>query len=468
MTGCSEYITPAEQQEYLAYHCPRDCIDNLTNGLEELNRMELRQHQGKKRLVCGGMAAFDKGLTDFLNTWNEQTGDLMLLSEVTAEYRRYTKEKIRFPFLCTPHLLAKEIIVSNMPLPTTRRMKWLAFHRRCIVRAAEGLQEKYGDLGKDYALVWSWYAYRYCSLLLQKLRPKEVILWNAFYPFHRILESCCKKRRIPVTYMEFGCIPGTICIETGGQQGKSLVARDARSFMDLAVSVPEQEEAKQVLRYLKDTGLNRNTQPAGRLDMGRLSYWKPERKTVLFLGQNDPESGLVPRTRESRRYHSPIFSSTMEALEELRAVSQEQAWNLIYKPHPMMEANRRLRNYNMHNVDVVTDVNINHLIDQADLVVTIVSQGAYIGLIRRRPVLMLGYTQLRGKGCAYEAFSREEIQKTIAAALQKGYTQEQENAFEKHVAQLLKYYLYDDNCDRILRFGRSIRTWKTEKNTVLP
>ena len=99
---------------------------------------------------------------------------------------------------------------------------------------------------------------------------------------------------------------------------------------------------------------------------------------------------------------------------------------------------------------------INELIDIADVVVTILSTTNYNALTRYKPVVMLGYNQTRGKGCTYEAFEKEEIEDTIKEALEKGFTKEQQDAFLKHIAQCLKYYLYDDLQDRPIRYGRPV------------
>ena len=277
------------------------------------------------------------------------------------------------------------------------------------------------------------------------------------------MRGCCRERRIPVSYMEFGCIPGTICIEKKGQQGESLVARKYKRFRGQKVTREEIVNARQTLIYLKNTGLNRNEQPVFKTEIKKLQYWRPERKTILFMGQNDYESGMYPYTGKSKKYHSPVFCSTMECLEYLRILSEEINCNLIYKPHPLVEDTGSRRNKNMENVDVLTEVDINDLIDKVDLVVTILSQGAYISLIREKPVVMLGYSQLKGKGCTYEAFKKDDIRRTVETALIQGYTVRQKEMFELHTAQLLKYYLYDDNRHPSLRFGKRIGSWGKEE-----
>ena len=110
----------------------------------------------------------------------------------------------------------------------------------------------------------------------------------------------------------------------------------------------------------------------------------------------------------------------------------------------------------IQGVDIVSDVNSNSLIDNIDLCVTIVSQVSYISLIRDTSVLMLGYTQLVGKGCCYEAFQEKKLEKQLVKAIERGLTARMKNKFVEHTARLLKYNLYDDMTIRELRFGRSV------------
>ena len=109
------------------------------------------------------------------------------------------------------------------------------------------------------------------------------------------------------------------------------------------------------------------------------------------------------------------------------------------------------------NILFVSNVNLNDLIDQVDVVVTLMSQTAYVALIRERAVVTLGYNQLRHKGCNYEAYVKEDIERVLKDAISHGYTSEQRQNFICHTAQLLKYYLYDNLADRPIRYGKSIK-----------
>ncbi|MFV0364644.1 MAG: hypothetical protein ACK5LL_16365 [Suipraeoptans sp.] len=457
-----EKCTDEEKLEYMAYEGEKDFFDNLEKGIKDLNEYKYENDPEKTVLVCGGMMGFDKGLSHFLNAWDRKQGYLFLLSEVTAQYRRYTHERIKFPHICTPHLLAKEIILFNMNISITDAMLKLYKKNKYIIEAVDGLETMYGSLGDGYAIAWCYYADIYIKLLLKKINPKQVVLWNAFYPFHHIFKNICKEMNIPVSYIEFGCIPGTICIENEGQQGESITARHYIRERVKRTSSNEKAEAINIIEFLRKSGLNRNKQPKADFDFQIMKYYKPGRKSIVYMGQYDYESGMYPNTTAAKKYHSPIFISTLEGLKYIQILAIKNNWNLIYKAHPIMtKLYKRREHVNKVSVedveiDSVEHVNINSLIDSMDMVITILSQSAYIALIRAKPVLMLGYSQLRGKGCVYQAKVKKHIERKIKTALHKGYTAQQRNNFYCHVAQLLKNNLYDDGVERVLRYGKSV------------
>ncbi|MCM1175029.1 MAG: hypothetical protein NC341_08245 [Blautia sp.] len=429
-------------------------INNLKNGVEALTNDERLKGHANCTLICGAMMGFDKGLSRFLNKMYEYDKTLFFLSEVTAEKRRYTDEVCDIPHICTPHLLAKEMIVYGIEIPISKEADRLINQKKYLQEAERNMQLRHINLGDGYARMWVYYAYHYFMKLLDILLPKKVILWNEFYAFHSILRGICQEKFIRLRYMEFGCIPGTICMEKKGQQGESLTARRWLQFYLKQVTAEEIKEAEKVLSYLYETGLNRNVQPQRKMKNILLLHYSSNRKTILYLGQNDYESGLQPYTRTSRRYHSPRFKTSIDALEYLNLLCIKNNYNLIFKPHPIMVSLGQNILDESENYDFVNEVDINSVIDFSDLIVTILSQGAYIGLIRKKPVLMLGYTQLKGKKCTYEAFKKADIEFQIKRALSNGFTDYQYMQFKKHTAQLLKYYLYDDGNDRIRRYGK--------------
>ena len=453
--------TQEEKLEYLAYHTSEDFFKNMNDGIRVISEMKQYNLAKNHALICGGMAAFDKGVLDFLNVWKtyvQQKGyTCVLLSEVTAEYRRYTGKRVHMPFLCPPHLLAKEIIVLGLEIPVTDEMVIHINRKMYLKFAAESMRIRHPDLGINYEIAWTYYADMYINILLHKIKPKIVYLWNQFYAFHRIIEGICLEREIQVEYMEFGCLPGTITIEQGGQQGESWVAAKHKKLKKGYISKQDFLKTKDILTYLKTSGLNRNIQNPIIFQYSMLNRYKNGQPIITYFGQNDYESGLHPYTEKTRKYHSPVFRTTLDALQFLELLSIRNEWNLIYKPHPIIVSlglNKETKCKGKYTE--ILDVDINSLIEASSVVVTILSQSAYISLIREVPVVMLGYTQLRYKKCNYEAFKKEVIEKRIKQAIKKGLTMQQRKAFMFHCTQLIKHYLYDDLTKKSISIGKGL------------
>ena len=351
-------ITQEEKNEYLAYHTPNDVIDNMSKGLSIEEREVISKSVGAA-LIAGGVIGFDKGISCYLNRWYETNNDLFLLSEVTAENRRYTCEKIRFPSICVPHLFAKEMVILGMDIPVTDEMVFFVDDRPFLRDARANFEGRYnGRLGRGYAYAFIYYSYQYLREVVNLLQPSKVILWNEFYAFHIILRGILDENSIPVYYMEFGCVPGTFAVERQGQQGESLIATNYRKHRRMKVDTRDIELASKAISYIHNEGLNRNVQPIHKIYMSELKYYKKEQKTVLYAGQNDFESGLYPYNETTKQYHSPYVRTTKEGLHVLAELCKKNNWNLIYKPHPIMTS-LGIDVPDIDGVDVVDDVDVN-------------------------------------------------------------------------------------------------------------
>lgn len=282
-----EYIPTAEERkEYLAYDSYKVFFDNLKKGIEDIESLQFIRQKKKVILISGAMVVFDKGTIAFLNRIAEVKSDeyqFVLLSEVTAEYRRKTKDKIVFESICTPHLLAKEILVPYMDIPVTEEMTEYINKREYLKRAVANLNMRHKNIGDGYAEALIYYAEIYLKLLLKKLKPDKVILWNEFYAFHMVLQCLCRQRKIELKYMEFGCVPGTFVIEKGGQQGESMPARHPFFFHHLPIKRQDKAEADKTIQYIFRTELNRNIQPERNGELCQFLKRKTGKPVVTYM-----------------------------------------------------------------------------------------------------------------------------------------------------------------------------------------
>jgi Capsule polysaccharide export protein len=392
------------------------------------------------RIMFSDFLAFDKGVCGYVNKWSEDAGKLMLLSEamwVSPE----RKSSLHVPIMKLPKVLLHNFYLRSGDIRkeiTAENIKD-ARPKPYMEEAKENLKMGYPDMAANYECVICYYADEIVRKILSCWKPSQVILWNAFYGFHMIVRSVCLEEGIPIKYMEFGNIPGTIIVEELGQMGESWPARYPQEFMEIPVSGKEYEDAELLVQELQKSRLNRNEQPRNNVLSAIKSKLKKGRPIVFFAGQNDNASGMQPYTENTWKFHSPIFKSSDEAAVFLAEVCERNEWNYIYKPHPMMTGTCDNAIIPASTI-FVEDADIHDLIDLSDVVVTILSTVSYSALIRKKPVVMLGYTQLKGKGCTFEAFEKEYIEKEISAGLVNNTDEHMYQSFIKHVAQLNRYY----------------------------
>ncbi|MDR2666717.1 MAG: hypothetical protein LBB34_01180, partial [Holosporales bacterium] len=171
---------------------------------------------------------------------------------------------------------------------------------------------------------------------------------------------------------------------------------------------------------------------------------RQNRPRIFFAGQNDCASGNIPYDDKAKTFHSPVFASTHDALLFLDGIAAKNDWTIFYKPHPATIVNNPKVTFTLKATVVINQCDVHEIINLTDVTVTILSQTAYVALIMRKPVVMLGYTQLRYSSSTYNAFEQDDIEDTIKQAVAQGFTSEQQAHFIKHVALLSKYYLVDD------------------------
>ncbi|MFV0364649.1 MAG: hypothetical protein ACK5LL_16390 [Suipraeoptans sp.] len=297
---------------------------------------------------------------------------------------------------------------------------------------------------------------KYFEKTFETIKPKAVMIWNPFVPFNKICEYVARSKRIPVVFAESGAYPGTFGFSTWGDLGESRPAKEYSSFLKLPIEDSEIDYAMETIKFLRDSKLNRNVQPINNSHNKLVRGIASKYPTVLYIGQNDSECGLVPYDSNAKLLHSPIFSSSHDALFFLAEIAKRNGWNLIYKPHPIAER-RGLENVEIpSNVIYVAKGDVNAIIDQSDITITINSSTSYISLIRDTPIVLLGYTQLRGQGCAYEAYDKRNVELQMKAAIRDGLTKSQKKAFVEHTARMNKYCLFDSMQSRKTRYGQSI------------
>lgn len=319
---------------------------------------------------------------------------------------------------------------------------------------------------ESVAMVLAYEAERYFTALIEKINPVLLLVWNNWGNNSVVPCEIAKRKQIHVISAERGFLEGTIMLSPNGY-GRDKININPEEFSALYISPKEFEEAKKVIEFIKSTGFNRYKQPTDEALEPLRERLNNGKSNVLLIGSFDCENPAFPNNKESEEVYSPTFSTSQEAVLHIAKLAKKNDWNLIYKPHPLMEKISELNCLKLPNTICVGAGSVNTLIDIADVVICMVSGVSYIALIHEKPLVELAYTPLKRKGCCYEAFAIKDIEKKVVEAIRNGYTNEQRRAFIRHVAQANKYYYFDDLSIRPIRYGKTIEEAVLYINSVI-
>lgn len=253
----------------------------------------------------------------------------------------------------------------------------------------------------------------FAGTLLKTLRPGYVLAWDSTSPLAAILRTLSCENGLPFQTLERGLLPETMAVESRGIFGYS----DLRTHW-LAQDIPTVGEgAYERIRsyYLTKKPEKYDHPPFGgggaelraRLGLG-------SKKVVVFFGHYDA-CGLEPQDSNQRRYHSPVFASTEDALMAVRAeLEKSPEVALIFKPHPIDRG--RYAGREIQGVEVVQDANPHALIDLADVVVAQFTTLQFEAGFYEKPVVLLGRSAWWGRNATYEVNNREDLRPALVAA----------------------------------------------------
>lgn len=439
------FIARKPQQGRLSVETVQAQTDEYIKRLNEIGR----NHTSV--LFVGSVPAEE---SKFFNSLAQSCEDLHFIFSASGFLRCPTC--FNFPCLEAPNIFGfwgiegadKEI---HLPVAISQEVKSKPYLWEVVKR------RMFRGYSKSVAILLAFEAERYFNALIDALSPKIVIVWNYWGNNSSIPAEIAHQRNIPVIAAERGFIEGTIMLSRNGY-GKDEINTNFDQFVNLSIESDDLNKAQGTLEFLQNTGFNRYAQPMGdtvyRLKQ-KLNNGKPN---ILFVGAFDCENPAFPFSEASKNDYSPIFETSVEAASYVAVLAKKNQWNIIFKPHPLMDKIMPLKDRRSipSNINYINEANINELIDFADVVICMISGVSYIALTRGKALVELAYTPLRGKGCCYEAFEQNSIETAIQDAIKHGFTQQQRQAFIKHIAQVNKYYFFDNLGVRPIRYGRPL------------
>lgn len=316
------------------------------------------------------------------------------------------------------------------------------------------LEERKLSFDGQKAMEYSQELYCYFRKAIQILCPSKIIIWGNWSRESYILGHLAEVYGIEHGYMEHGWIPGTNQFDPRGIAGQGEYAVNPDVLKSIPVNETDLGAVQQIKKYIIHTQLDTSIFYETRLDNLELEKLDSSKKTVFLIGMGETSMEINPYSEYWKRYVSDIYFSVNDVLEDLIRFCSDNDLNLIFKPHP---GEQQLDSKRGHDgLIYVKDTPIDRLIQISDVAVSIASAVDYKVLIYGKPLVQVGITGLKGKGCTYEILKREDLGEAINKALRYRMTEEQQKNYDIFLARLLKKYLWDDKSEKKIQYGLTL------------
>ena len=284
-----------------------------------------------------------------------------------------------------------------------------------------------------------------CRITLDKiissLNPSIGFVWGKSHPQSRLLGKLLENRKIPAFFFERGMFADTFMIEPLYSDSVSCMNDTAIWKEWLNIS-----DYDHIYDQVKDYYIKNKPQKYSQND-----YLPPEelreslnlkgKQVVVFWGQHDVWSGIIPRETHRSLELSPFFTSSKDALNNLyEVIDNIPEISLIFKPHP--HDKNSYNDFKNESILIARDINNYSLFGLADVFVSMLTTTQFESLFYEKPIILLANSQLKDKGIAYEFENGKKLDKLLKQALNReGYKGKLLNS-KKLVSGLFEDFLY--------------------------
>ena len=235
------------------------------------------------------------------------------------------------------------------------------------------------------------YAYWRTTLIRRKV--KLFLIWGMTAPKSRMFMHLCQDLGIEYQFIERGHFPGTLSIDPMGQFGEGVIPRLVQHLTQPPVTDLD-ARFDAIRTWYQDQSRNaayakfqrRDTRDIGAMKQAR-SFGRP---IILVIGGNDQGAGVVGPDPDPLRVN--WFGTSDQAFSMIRRVVSQKFPNalLVLRPHPSQAPQEA------DFVLVARDSVLDDLVDEADLCISICSTSRAVCLLKEKPLLTLGLSELNG------------------------------------------------------------------------
>lgn len=232
--------------------------------------------------------------------------------------------------------------------------------------------------------------------ILIRHKVKTFLIWGTTAPKSRLFIHLCQELNIEYQIIERGHFPGTLSIDPVGQFGTgarpqlidqvsphAAVSNEANArFVEIQRWYDTQQDNTAYARFQK-----RETKDIEIMRRAR----RDGRPVILVIGGNDQGGGVTSPDLDPLRVN--WFGSSDNAFSIIRRLVSAKFPDalLVLRPHPSQKPQEA------EFVLVAREAALDELIENADLCITIGSTSRAICLLKEKPLLTLGLSELNGR-----------------------------------------------------------------------
>jgi len=263
---------------------------------------------------------------------------------------------------------------------------------------------------EEYSILYNGYqnAYRAFEEIVKEIKPSYGMVWGSTFPQSLVHRRVLQEYKIPVVVIERGLLPQTLMLEEVGHGVDSILVCNNELWNRWTQNYSEKQYQCAKNYYLSQKPEKYSQGTYVTKDFLIEKYNLQNKKIILFLGQHDGWSGLLPRNTEVSKSLSPWFPTTKDALNFLlSSVEKIDQGIVLFKPHPHDPED--YDSIQHHSLQLVKDENLYSLFELSNVVVAMSTTAQFEGLWYDKPLLLLGKSQLSGKCIAYEYSGEDSL-----------------------------------------------------------
>lgn len=232
--------------------------------------------------------------------------------------------------------------------------------------------------------------------ILTRHKVKVFLIWGNTAPKSRLFIQLCQDMAIEYQIIERGHFPGTLSIDPKGQFGTGVITQ-LMTHLSSAATPSEHVEARYAAIRTwydaqHDNAAYEQFQKRGTRDLDIMRRARCHgRPVILVIGGNDQGAGVVgPQSDHLNVNWFGTSDNAFTVIKRLVATKFPEAL-LVLRPHPSQLA--QFGDF----VLVARETSLDDLIDEADLCITIATTASAICLLKDKPLLALGLSELNGQ-----------------------------------------------------------------------